>query len=68
MRGRSLAGVCSNYLASLAPGSTLRCDLRVSNFKLPTDTTRPVIMVGPGTGVAPMRAFLQVRQRGLCGP
>ena len=60
VKGRALAGVCSSYLASALPGTQLRCDLRASNFKLPADTKRPVLMVGPGTGVAPMRAFMQV--------
>ncbi len=33
-----------------------------ANFRLPEDTTAPVIMIGPGTGIAPFRAFLEERQ------
>ena len=56
-------GVASSYLASLAPGARLRCFVRRTNipFRLPADPKTPVIMVAAGTGIAPMRAFLQDR-------
>ncbi|KAF2346526.1 Oxidoreductase FAD/NAD(P)-binding [Trinorchestia longiramus] len=55
-------GVCSNYLKDLQPGDTVECFVRnTSSFHLPEDTTSPIILVGPGTGIAPFRGFWQHR-------
>lgn len=45
----------------LSSGGKILVQLRRSTFKLPASTTRPIIMVGAGTGIAPFRAFVQER-------
>jgi len=62
--GRDRYGVCSTQLAErLQPGDTLPVYIQHNpNFKLPADPGAPVIMIGPGTGVAPFRAFLSERE------
>lgn len=59
--GTMFEGVCSTHLAHRRPNDTVRVLVRPSTFRLPTDSSRPIIMIGPGTGIAPMRAFLQER-------
>ncbi len=61
--GRKRLGVCSTYLADRAPtGSTMPVFVhKAKGFKPPEDDTVPMIMVGPGTGIAPFRAFLEER-------
>lgn len=56
-------GVASTYLAErVSPGDPVPVYVqRAHGFALPEDKSRPVIMVGPGTGIAPFRAFLQER-------
>jgi sulfite reductase (NADPH) flavoprotein alpha-component len=60
-RGR--LGVASTFFADrIAPGEMLRVYIqKAEHFHLPNDPATPVIMVGPGTGVAPFRAFLYDR-------
>nr|WP_294516198.1 flavodoxin domain-containing protein [uncultured Rhodopila sp.] len=62
--GRERAGVASiDITARHRAGDRLKVFLRSNpHFRLPSDNERPVIMIGPGTGVAPFRAFLQERE------
>ena len=62
--GRDRRGVTSTFVADrLATGDHLKVYVKPNRyFRLPADTGRDVIMIGPGTGVAPYRAFLQERQ------
>ncbi len=57
-------GVCSNFLGGrLASGDKIKVYVqRAQHFALPPDPSTPIIMIGPGTGIAPFRAFLQERQ------
>jgi sulfite reductase (NADPH) flavoprotein alpha-component len=62
--GRDRQGVASGHLGDRAgEGTTLPIFLHSNNsFRLPEDSNAPVIMVGPGTGIAPFRAYLEERQ------
>ncbi|MCM3164755.1 assimilatory sulfite reductase (NADPH) flavoprotein subunit [Metabacillus litoralis] len=62
--GRHRKGVASTQVAErLQPGDTLPVYIQKNqNFRLPQNPDTPIIMVGPGTGVAPFRAFMQERE------
>lgn len=61
--GRDREGVCSTYAAErVGVGETMPVFLHHDkHFKLPEDGNTPIIMVGPGTGIAPFRAFVEER-------
>ncbi|MGE8408621.1 MAG: sulfite reductase subunit alpha [Pseudomonas sp.] len=62
-QGQQRGGVCSTFLADRAVEDGVRIFLQPStHFRTPKDPTTPLIMIGPGTGIAPFRAFLQERQ------
>jgi len=62
--GRTRQGLASGHMGERCPvGGTMPIFLHANgNFRLPEDASAPVIMVGPGTGIAPFRAFLEERQ------
>jgi sulfite reductase (NADPH) flavoprotein alpha-component len=63
LHGRTRKGVASTHLSDrVGPGSPVRVFVQKSHgFTLPADLNAPVVMIGPGTGVAPFRAFLHER-------
>ena len=64
LNDRDRNGVCSGYLAdNIFEGSTVKVRVKPNlGFKLPENKEIPVVMVGPGTGIAPFRSFLQERE------
>jgi sulfite reductase (NADPH) flavoprotein alpha-component len=63
-RGRQREGVASTYLADrIDENTSVPMFVHVAKgFRLPEDSGKPIIMVGPGTGIAPFRAYLQERR------
>nr|AAS93626.1 nitric oxide synthase a [Sepia officinalis] len=56
-------GICSTWLQTCPVGEQVPCVIRAApNFHMPEDGTRPIIMVGPGSGIAPFRSFWQQRK------
>ena len=61
--GRQRAGVCSTYLAEHPRDRPVQVYLHANKaFRLTEDDQAPVMMIGPGTGIAPFRAFLEERE------
>ncbi|MFE4964285.1 molybdopterin-dependent oxidoreductase [Streptomyces sp. NPDC056660] len=63
LHGRPRQGVCSPFLADAEPGTPVPVHVQRSpHFRPPADPATPMVMVGPGTGVAPFVGFLQERR------
>ena len=61
--GQLLKGVCSNYLARLQPGDRAKVSVKKSLFRKTKAKNAPMILVGSGTGIAPLMAFLRERAK-----
>lgn len=67
--GRTNKGVATTFLKQKKkpvngePAPRVPIYIRKSQFRLPTKTETPVIMIGPGTGLAPFRGFIQERDQ-----
>ena len=59
--GRTNKGVATTWMKPMEPGTKVPCFVRRSQFRLPNRPQTPVIMIGPGTGLAPFRGFIQER-------
>ncbi len=63
--GRPRTGVCTTYIQDrMTVGDS--CPVFISHnpdFRLPANGSVPIVMIGPGTGIAPFRAFIQERGR-----
>jgi len=57
----SRKGVCTSWLARLREGDPVQVAFEPGTMHLPPLPTTPIILVGPGTGVAPMRSFIEHR-------
>jgi sulfite reductase (NADPH) flavoprotein alpha-component len=70
IRGRQREGLCSTWMADrwpLGTTATLYLQNQQKHFAMPESASTPLIMVGPGTGLAPFRAFIEER-RALASP
>ena len=68
--GRDRNGVASTWLSAKKSGESIRLYVKSNrHFRLPKEASRPIVMIGAGTGVAPYRAFVEERaEAGIKGP
>lgn len=52
-------GLCSNWLKTLKTGEQIYASIKPGTLKIPLNTVAPLIVVGPGTGIAPFRSIIQ---------